>query len=94
MRGVLFAAVGTIFLAASAYAADAPYPSDSPAAPVVQPQTLPPLAPNGTPCIDSTAAMSHVAYVPGQDDAPDASSFCSQYLSTQTLVTAPTEGHT
>ena len=97
MRSVLLAAACAMCLAFTAHGAEAPdqqslqkTASDTQMAP-----PLPPVAPAGNTCIDGSAALSHAAYATDEDaDCCTASSYCSQYLSTQMLVPAPTIGHT
>ncbi len=96
MRTVLLAAASTICLAFAAHSAETPAPPAATAqisGPAVD-QPLPSVAP-ATTCIDSSAMLSHVAYTTDDDsDCCNATPSCSQYLSTQTLIQAPAQGHT
>ncbi len=82
MRAVLLAAACTLCLAFTAHSAEAPPAGDT--ADTAQMQAMP-----------AVPVLSHAAYTTDDDaDCCSASQYCSQYLSTQMLVTAPATGHT
>ena len=97
MRTVLFAAAGSLFLAFSAHGADAPQANatrDETAQRDVS-QAVPAVSSPAPACMDNGALLSHAAFTTDDDaDCCNTSAYCSQYLSTQTLVQAPSQGHT
>jgi hypothetical protein len=93
MRAVLLAAACTLCLAFTAHSAEAPAAGDT--ADTAQMQAMPAVPVPASTCIDTGASLSHAAYTTDDDaDCCSASQYCSQYLSTQMLVTAPATGHT
>ncbi len=60
-------------------------------------QPLPPLSPPAANCVVGPASITHTAYTTDDDADADSSAgaaSCSQFLSTQMLVHAPSAGHT
>ena len=97
MRTVLFAAAGSLFLIFAAHAADAPKGNaarDDAARQDVS-QAVPAVSAPAPACMDNGGLMSHAAYTTDDDaDCCNTAAYCSQFLSTQTLVQAPGQGHT
>ena len=97
MRTVFFAAASSLFLAFAAHGADAPNgdAARDQAAQQDVSQAVPAVSSPAPACIDNGGLMSHAAYTTDDDaDCCNTSAYCSQYLSTQTLVQAPSQGHT
>jgi len=97
MRTVLLTAAGTLCLVFAAHAADAPRANAArnEAARADLSQALPAAPAPVNSCIDTGASLSHAAYTTDDDaECCTGSPYCSQYLSTQMLVQAPSQGHT
>ena len=98
MRTVLFAAASTLCLAFAAHGSPAAHRHAHAATQqnATAPQPLSSTMTAGPSCIQNDASLSHAAY--RTDDDADCcgtgDQYCSQYLSTQTLVQAPLVGHT
>ncbi len=102
MRVVLLAAVSTLCLVFTAHSAPLHHTrahktseqSDTQGgAGLAQP--LPSIAPQGTNCLETGASLSHAAYTTDDDaDCCGSTPYCSQYLSTQMLITPPAQGRT
>ena len=93
MRTVLLAAASTLCLAFAAHSAPAGHRGTRHTISV--PLPLSSTTAEGQSCIGTGAALSHAAYI--ADDGADRSDgrpYCSQYLSTQSLVRPPLVGHT
>ncbi len=97
MRTVLLTAAGTLCLVFAAHAAEAPRinAARDAAARTDVSQALPAAPVQANSCIDTGASLSHAAYTTDDDaECCAGSQYCSQYLSTQMLVQAPSQGHT
>jgi hypothetical protein len=101
MRTVLLAAASTLCLAFAAHSAPAHHArahrtaGPSPAAAGLV-QALPSVAPQGTDCLERGASLSRAAFTTDDDAGSDDSAMphCSQFLSTQMLMTPPAHSRT
>jgi hypothetical protein len=100
MRTVLFAAASTLCLAFAAHSAPihhtrTHHATNQSAAGAALAQPLASVAPPGANCLEGGASLSHTAYTTDDDAACCSNAaYCSQYLSTQMLVTPPAQGRT
>ena len=100
MRTVLFAAASTLCLAFAAHSAPlhharAHHAAQQSAAGAELSQPIASVSPPGTNCLEGGAALSHVAYTTDDDaECCTSTAYCSQYLSTQMLITPAPQGRT